>query len=138
MPSDDQKYNSDLANRQIEINEWSYNNKMDTLFVFQVLFMSLLFISIVMMLNKSGIVGSAFVGYTLCIVVFLIIIIIVNRSMYTNTRRDTKLWNRRRFDGDNSTTSPLMLGDRSYQDYLDAVKAQYGTTSESTGCPKCP
>ena len=32
------KYNNQLATRQYEINEWSYNNKMDTLFVFQILF----------------------------------------------------------------------------------------------------
>lgn len=125
------QYNIDLANRQIEINNWAYNNKMDTLFVFQIMFMAVLFISILMGFKKAGIIGSAFVWYSLGIIILLVVVIIVNRSMYTNNRRDNRLWNKRRFDDDNKMQSPLGRGDSSYQEYLDNLKDTYGS---STSC----
>ena len=128
------QYNIDLANRQIEINNWSYNNKMDTLFVFQILFMSILFISILMGFHKGGIIGSAFVWYALVIVILLVSIIIINRTMYANNRRDTRMWNRRRFEGDNQKDSPLARGDASYQAYLESVKTKYGNSDSSCNC----
>ena len=128
------QYNIDLANRQIEINNWTYNNKMDTLFVFQVLFMSILFISILVGLQKGGVIGAPFVWYALLLVVLLVAIIIINRTMYANNRRDTRLWNKRRFDGDYQRDSPLTRGDKSYQAYLDSVKAKYGSSSSSCNC----
>jgi len=128
------QYNIDLANRQIEINNWSYNNKMDTLFVFQILFMAILFISILMGFKTTGLIGSAFIWYSLVVITILVVIIIVNRSMYTNNRRDTRLWNKRRFDDDNTKASPLGRGDASYQAYLDGVKSKYGSSSDSCNC----
>lgn len=123
MSSDEKdQYNIDLATRQVEINEWSYNNKMDTLFVFQILFMSLLFVSILMVFKVSGIIGGAFVIYSLVIILILVVIIIVNRSMYTNNTRDYKFWNKRRFSDDNVKPSPLGPGDVSFQGYLADVK----------------
>jgi hypothetical protein len=123
------QYNIDLASRQIQINEWSYNNKMDTLFVFQILFMSILFVSILMALKTTGMIGGAFIWYSMAIVIFIVVIIIINRSLYTQNRRDLRLWNKRRFDGDNTLESPLGRGDPSYQSYLASVRAKYGSTS---------
>jgi len=125
-----EKYNSDLASRQIEINEWSYNNKMDTLFVFQILFMAILFICILVGLSNMGMVGTAFVWYSIAIVTLLVIMIIVNRSMYTEHRRDNRMWNRRTFDDDNKKLSPLGAGDVSYQKYMNDLKNTYGTKSD--------
>lgn len=126
MSSD--QYNIDLASRQIEISEWSYNNKMDTLFVFQILFMAILFISILMALKTTGVVGGAFIWYTLVIVILIVVLIIVNRSMYTNNRRDVRSWDKRRFEGDNTNQSPLRRGDPGYQSYLQAVRSKYGSS----------
>jgi hypothetical protein len=128
------QYNIDLANRQIEINNWTYNNKMDTLFVFQVLFMSILFISILVGLQKGGVIGAPFVWYAFLLVVLLIAIIIINRTMYANNHRDTRLWNKKRFDGDHQKDSPLTRGDKSYQAYLDSVKSKYGGSNSSCNC----
>ena len=72
---------------------------MDTLFVFQIMFISLLFVSILMILKASGVVGGPFVWYSLMIVFIIVVIIIINRSMYTTNRRDDVYWNRRNFDG---------------------------------------
>jgi hypothetical protein len=114
------QYNIDLATRQIEINEWSYNNKMDTLFVFQIMFISLLFVSILMILKASGVVGGPFVWYSLMIVFIIVVIIIINRSMYTANRRDDVYWNRRNFSDDNRKPSPL--GPGASATYINEVK----------------
>jgi len=129
MAADDEQYNTDLINRQVEINEWSYNNKMDTLFVFQVLFMSLLLASILIALNRQGMVGSGFVWYSIIIVLFIDIIIIVNRTMYTNLRRDPTYWNKRHFSEDNTLKSPVGPGE-----YVSAIKEQYGSRSSACNC----
>jgi hypothetical protein len=108
--SETDQYNIDLATRQIEINEWSYNNKMDTLFVFQILFISLLFVSILMIFKSYGIVGGPFVWYSLMVVLIIVVMTIINRSMYTVNRRDYTFWNKRKFDDDNNKKSPLGTG----------------------------
>jgi hypothetical protein len=135
MPSAEE-YNIDLANRQTQVNEWAYNNKMDTLFVFQILFISLLFITILLVLKGQGLLGAGFVWYSMFVVMLLDVIIIVNRSVYTNTRRDTQLWNRKRFGDDNVKESPLARGDTSYQAYIDSVRKAYSAPESKCNCPK--
>jgi hypothetical protein len=135
MPSTEQ-YNIDLANRQIEVNEWAYGNKMDTLFVFQLLFISLIFVAILMLLKSQGLVGGAFVWYFMAVLAVLNIMIIINRSVYTSTKRDTRMWNRKQFDGDGTKSSPLARGDASYQAYIDSVRGAYGAPANSPSC-KC-
>jgi hypothetical protein len=102
---------------------------MDTLFVFQILFMAILFVSILMVLKTTGMIGSAFIWYSVSIVIFIVVLIIINRSIYTQNRRDLRQWNKRRFDGDNKLDSPLGRGDPSYQSYLEGVRAKYGSSS---------
>ncbi len=101
-----EQYNTDLATRQVEINEWAYNNKMDTLFVFQMMFIGIVFLTILMYLKVSGILGNAFVLYIAILFIIIMVLIIINRSMFTNSKRDGKFWNRRRFEGDNTLKSP--------------------------------
>lgn len=90
-------YNKDLATRQYEINEWSYNNKLDTLFVFQLLFITLLLTAFLFYLQRLGFISMAFVGTLGGILLFVNILIIANRVQYTNKTRDNRYWNRRRF-----------------------------------------
>jgi hypothetical protein len=122
---DKRQYNDDLRKRQIEINEWSYKNRMDTLFVFQLIFISLLFVGILMGLKLRGVVGSLFVSYCVLVLLFLLIIIIVNRAVYTNKHRDTQNWNRKKFNGDRNVNSPLERGDMSFLAYLDSLRNTY-------------
>lgn len=119
------EYNSLLASRQTEINEWSYNNKMDTLFIFQLLFISILIICILMMFSYKGIVGRAFVGYIFGILVLINIVTITNRAMYTNNIRDKKYWDKVMFDTDNKTISPKPK-DTELISKLDAVYGEKG------------
>jgi hypothetical protein len=91
------KYNTDLATRQMQINEWSYHNKMETLFVFQLIFLTLSLFAVLMYMNKANYINVYFMGFIMIIVVFIIAIIIFNRVSYTAKVRDTRFWNRRQF-----------------------------------------
>lgn len=126
--------NTQIAKRQIEINEWTYNNRMETLFVFQILFISLMLVAILMYLKGAGFVGRIFTGYVLLILVAIVILIIINRSMYTNRIRDRHSWNKRRFDDDNKMI-PSTFNNGDYQSYLARMKA---TDTSSNPCSKCP
>jgi hypothetical protein len=91
------KYNNDLATRQYEINEWSYNNKMDTLFVFQLLFLSLVVSAILVYLSGIGLFGSGLLGLLCGLLLVAVILVLVVRAIYTAKTRDQRYWNRRQF-----------------------------------------
>jgi hypothetical protein len=98
---------------------------MDTLFVFQLLFISIIIISILMMFSYQGAVGRAFVVYTFVVLVIVDIIVIINRSMYTNQVRDKKQWDKVVFDSDRKMISPKGK-DRDYIAKLDAAYGENG------------
>ena len=91
------KYNNQLATRQYEINEWSYNNKMDTLFVFQLLFITIALAAGLMFLSKIGLISQTIVGMLVGILLVIDILILVNRMRYTNKSRNKRYWNKRNF-----------------------------------------
>ena len=129
------QYNIDLANRQIQVNEWAYNNKNDTLFFFQLMFISLMFITIILCLKSMGFVGGEFVWYSIGVLALINVVIIINRSVYTNMKRDSRTWNKKHFSGDNNTPSPIQMGDKNYQSYIDSVRSNYGTPKTQCTCP---
>ena len=131
MATDQETYNKDLVARQTEINEWSYNNKMDTLFVFQLLFISILIICILMMFSYRGVIGKPFVWYTFATLVVVDIVVIINRSMYTNSVRDKTHWDRVIFAGDQKTVSPKGT-DSTYVDSIINAYGVNGVTLTST------
>jgi hypothetical protein len=92
------KYNNDLATRQYEINQWSYNNKMDTLFVFQLLFVSLVLSAIFIYMSKIGLFGNALLGLLCGLLLLAVIFVMVIRAIYTAKSRDQRYWNRRQFN----------------------------------------
>ena len=91
------QYNNQLALRQNEINEWSFHNKLDTLFVFQLIFISLLAICVLVYFQKAGFFNQALLGVLSGIFLFGMILVIANRAMYTNNTRDKRYWNKRIF-----------------------------------------
>jgi hypothetical protein len=133
-----EEYNINLAKRQTEVNEWTYGNKMDTLFVFQLVFISLLFVIILLVLKGQGLLGDPFVWYSIFIVIFLDVIIIINRFMYSMNKRDSRYWNRKNFSEDNNKVSPLARGDTSYQAYIDSVRTTYKAPESKCVCPTPP
>jgi hypothetical protein len=129
------KYNTDLATRQVQINEWAYEDKMDTLFTFQIVFMSILFLIILFYIKDLGIFSSSFTWYVLFILVLIVGLIIINRATFTARRRDRRFWNRRRQSDDRALDSPVGKGDPSYLDYIDAVRNKYGAKQKcAPGC----
>jgi hypothetical protein len=114
--------NKNLANRQNEINEWSYGNKLDTLFVFQILFVTVLLSAGLVYLQKLGFYSSALLGVLTGILLFIDIVIIINRVNWTTRVRDQRYWNRRQFphydiDTPSAPACPTTSG---FQDYSPA------------------
>lgn len=92
-------YNNNLAQRQYEMNEWSYNNKLDTLFVFQILFITILISAGLVYLQRAGFYSAGFLGLMTGILLFIDVLIIANRAIYTNRTRDQRFWNKKKFAG---------------------------------------
>jgi len=92
------KYNSDLAKRQYEMNEWASNNKMDTLFVFQILFIILLVETIFVLLWRKGFMNMGLLAALSSIMVIIFVFTIVTRAQYTIQVRNNRFWNKRVFD----------------------------------------
>lgn len=97
MQSDSLNTDNTSEKRQYEINEWSSNNKLDTLFFYQILLISLTLTAPLLYLNKNGLISSTvFYGVTGIIAIAVILTLIV-RYQYTVGSRDLRYWNRRRF-----------------------------------------
>jgi hypothetical protein len=92
------KYNNQLATRQYEINEWSYNNKLDTLFVFQILFVTILIVAALTYLNRLEFLSMPMLGVLTGILLFIDIAVLINRFQYTQRVRDKRYWNKRQFE----------------------------------------
>jgi hypothetical protein len=90
-------YNKSLAERQNQVNEWAYNNKLDTLFVFQLIFISLCITAFLAFLQRLGYFSNAFFGIVIGILLFVMAVTIANRANYTNQVRDKRFWNRAQF-----------------------------------------
>lgn len=88
-----------LAGRKYEMNEWSVNNKKDTLFVYSALFIALSILILITVLWRMGVIGTGlWVGFAApTIIVF--ILIVASRSQYTNVLRNKRYWNRKIFEG---------------------------------------
>jgi hypothetical protein len=93
--------NSDIqstnSKRQFEINEWTTNNRRDTLFVFQIILIGILLNSVFLALYRYNITGGGFYTFITFLTLIIIVFIIVNRANYTDQLRDKRYWNRRTF-----------------------------------------
>jgi hypothetical protein len=90
-------YDSHIAKRQFEINEWTVGNKRDTLFVLQLMLIGLTLIAPLVYLRRIGAIPTS----TMTTLIFLILVAIALtfavRYQYTDRTRDLRFWNRRRF-----------------------------------------
>ncbi len=91
------RYNNQLANRQYEINEWSYNNKMDTLFVFQLLFVTILIAAALSFVHRIGLIPMSVLGLAVGLLLLVDIGVLIYRYNYTRMTRDQRYWNKRQF-----------------------------------------
>lgn len=95
--ADSIQYDSQVAKRQTEINEWTSSNKMDTLFFLQLLLITFTLIVPLIYCNKAGLLPtSVFYGITGIISIAVVLTLIV-RAQYSVQIRDNRFWNHRRF-----------------------------------------
>jgi hypothetical protein len=134
MPAE---YNIDLLTRQTEINEWTYQNKLETLFVFQLVFIGLSIWALMVFMKNLGLISSTFVVYGVIVLVLLLGLIIFSRLFYTRNRRDARYWNRVHFGEDGRLRSSLpapILGSEDLQTMLNKIVAQLGGEALCEAC----
>jgi len=86
---------SDTYARQAEINEWQAQNKFDTLFFLQCLFIYLTVFILILFLRRYDLLpSSAFYIFT-GLMTIIILGILWNRAYYSVYNRDKRYWNRR-------------------------------------------
>jgi len=100
-------HDRDLAKRQTEINEWSYGNKRDTLFVYQALFIGLCLSVLLTFLWSRFIIGTGFYSALIFLIAIVFTLIVVDRAQYTNYLRDKRYWNRRIFREEAGKAIPI-------------------------------
>jgi len=90
---------NNMASRKNEMNEWTVQNKDDTLFVFSALFITISVLLLLTVLLRMHIIpASLWVGIGLPFII-IFILIVVNRSQYTDILRNKRYWNKKIFDG---------------------------------------
>ena len=91
-----------LAKRKYEMNEWSVQNKKETLFIYSLFFMLITGIVFLSALLNMGMISSAL--FTGLIVPFIIIFIfvVIYRARLTGKLRNKRYWNRRDFEDEES------------------------------------
>jgi hypothetical protein len=95
--ADNAQYDSQVARRQFQINEWTVGNKQDTLFFMQMLFIGLTLIAPLLYMNRGGMVPDAVFYGVVGLVILAIVLTVIVRAQYTNKTRNQTFWNRRRF-----------------------------------------
>lgn len=128
-------HDSQLAKRQFEVNEWTANNKLDTLFVFQMILIALAVTGPMIYLNRMNIIPMTVITVVLGLVYLAILFTIVVRAQYTNYSRDKRYWNRRVFKnmGGPPFTTPTCITPEGIAGSLDQLGDSIATQYESLG-----
>ncbi len=92
--------NVDMTRRQVEINNWYYENKRETLFVLQLILLTMLTVTVLLYLASAGWVSEAGANYLMLIVIVIGAGTWLYRWYYTSRIRDPRYWNRRNFPQD--------------------------------------
>jgi hypothetical protein len=135
------EHDKDLSKRQYEINQWSFYNKLDTLFVYQLIFIGLCTVAVLTYLHLSDILPQL-PYYILSGIIFLIVVFtIINRERYNKKIRDNRYWNKQNITipstGLTPTPSPSCQDDSIIQDMsvkspLDFIQSSFATMAQKT------
>ena len=98
--------NEQLARRQVEINNYYYENKRETLFLLQLILLIMLTVTVILSLRSYGYITQDASDYILLAVILVGGATWLYRWYYTTTIRDPKFWNRRTFEQDGSLAPP--------------------------------
>jgi len=85
----------DTYTRQGEINEWQAQNKLDTLFFLQILFIFFGLVIVLIFLAQGGMLSNTVMYIIVGILLLIVIGVLWNRAAYTEKSRDKRYWNRR-------------------------------------------
>jgi hypothetical protein len=96
--SRNKKINEDLTRRQVEINDWYYENKRETLFVLQLILLTALTVVVLLYMKSSGMIGPAMSDYILFFILLITAGTWIYRWYYTTYIRDRRFWNSRIFE----------------------------------------
>lgn len=99
----------DTFSRQSEINEWSAQNKFDTLFFLQTTFIYFCILVISFYFRQYGLFPNAVLYIIAGLGLFILIGILWNRASYTSINRDKRYWNRRYIGLDDSTLESKLV-----------------------------
>jgi signal transduction histidine kinase len=88
-----------MAGRKNEMNEWSVNNKYDTLFVLSSLFIMLSGLLLLTVLWRLGFISSYLWTAFAIPLILIVVLIIIRRSQYTRVLRNKRYWNKQIFEG---------------------------------------
>ena len=86
---------SETYARQGEINEWASQNKLDTLFFLQTLFLYLMSYIVLTYMMRYGLFPGSTYYWLIAILTLIILGVFLNRYLYTSKIRDNRYWNRR-------------------------------------------
>jgi hypothetical protein len=92
--------NNGLGLRQTEINEWANSNKLDTLYFFQILFISLSLVGILCFLLMNNIINKNIFTILCYIIGIFALLVLILRWRYTRAARDSRYWHKARFPMD--------------------------------------
>ena len=85
-----------LSGRKMEMNEWTVNNKNDTLFIYSSLFIMLSGLLLITVLWRMGAISYyLWLGLGVPLVIIFILTLLA-RLQYTNTLRNNRYWNNKR------------------------------------------
>jgi hypothetical protein len=87
-----------LAERKYEMNEWTVNNKKETLYMYSLFFLLLSVLIFLTVLWRMGVISSSLCGSLILPFVLLFTFMFIYRSKYTNVHRNKRYWNRRSFE----------------------------------------
>jgi hypothetical protein len=95
-----------MTRRQVEINNWYYENKRETLFVLQLVLLVMLTVVIVLAMSSYGWINEAGANYLIGFVIVVGSGTWLYRWYYTAKIRDPMYWSRRYFDRDGKVAGP--------------------------------
>ena len=124
-------HDKDLSNRKYEMNEWTANNKRDTLFIFSMLFIMLSGLLFITGLWKLGLISTSIYVLLGIPMIIIFILTIVYRSQYTNIFRNKRYWNKKSFEGKYGKINIPMVCPGSMDAIADGVQSAYSSAGNT-------
>ena len=120
-----QNITADSTKRQVELNQWEYSYKINSLFMMQFIFIALNIMIVFMCLYKYGFFKLPFIVFVYIVILIIIIFVAVIRDKAFN--HDDRYWTKLNFPSDGNLVSNIS------SDYVASVASQQQTLCGPTG-----